>query len=251
MKKVIMILFAATPLLISCSASQTEEASSLSVLYVTGGGYHDYEAQQELLTEELSNRLDIDWTIDIEAGESTDHQLTLHSDPNWHEPFDAVIYNMCFAGVTDVDYVESVTQAHYDSGTAAIVLHCAMHTYRDADTEEWDRLIGFETYHHEHEQREFEIEALDREHPVMAGFPEGNWVSPTDELYINIKTYENLIPLAQAYGPETDAYHVVMWANTYGKARVVGTSAGHNNAVMEEAAYLDFLENGLLWATGK
>lgn len=221
----------------------------MRVLYVTGGGYHNYEAQRDLITGELSERLDIEWTVDIEAGDSNDHKLTLHQDPDWHEDYDAVIYNMCFASVTDVEYVENLTRAHYESGTAALVLHCAMHTYRDAETEEWDRLVGLETYHHERRQRQFEIEAVNREHPVMAGFPDGTWVSPTDELYIIIKAYENMVPLARAYGPETDKSHTVMWANTYGKARVIGTTAGHNNAVMEEPAYLNFLTNGLIWAT--
>lgn len=247
MKAILALLIAFG--LVACTAADAEDkADPIRVLYVTGGGFHDYEAQEALLSEELSERLDIEWTVDFEAGTNNDHKLTRHEDPNWHEDFDAVVYNMCFAEVTDDDYIERLARAHYESGTAAVVLHCAMHTYRDAETDAWDQLVGLSTSQHEHEQREFTIEALDREHPVMAGFPEGDWVQPEDELYIITGTGDNLNPLAEAYGPETDADHVVMWTNTYGNARVVGTTAGHNTEVMEDPVYLDFLENGLRWA---
>ncbi|MEX0686804.1 MAG: ThuA domain-containing protein [Balneolales bacterium] len=228
---------------------QAENAEPINVLYITGGKFHNYEAQQELLTSELDKRLNINWTINFEAGDRNDFKLTIHSDPDWHEDYDAVIYNMCSAKVTDEDYVENVVRTHYESGTAAIFLHCAMHSFRDAQTKEWDRLIGFETYHHEREQREFEIIATDSEHPVMNDFPQKNWISPKDELYIVIKEYDTLIPLAYAYGPETKKNHTVMWANTYGNARVIGTTAGHNNEVMADKVYIDFLVNGLVWAT--
>lgn len=222
----------------------------IRVLYVTGGGYHDYQGQQRLVTEGLSARANIEWTVDFEAGPSNDHQLTRFEDPDWHQAFDAVIYNMCFAGVTDVGYIERLAQAHAESGTAALVVHCAMHSFRDADTDQWNRLIGLESYHHEREQRPIEIQSVDHNHPAMVGFP-AQWTSPRDELYIVRKTYPNLTPLALAYGEETKRHHIVMWANQYGQARVIGTSAGHNNAVIADPVYLDFLGRGLLWTVDR
>jgi len=225
------------------------QAQPYNVLYVTGGGYHDYEAQKELLKDRLSEELDLEWETDFTAGQDrNDFIIERFNEPDWVEGYDAVIYNMCFADVTDNDYIERITQAHYDSGAAAVVLHCSMHTFRDAETEEWDRLIGLETYHHEREQRTFKIEPINRYHRVMDDFPEVAWVQPTDELYIVTKTYDNLIPLTEAYGPETDEWHPVMWLNTYGNARVVGTAAGHNTDVMEDDVYINFLVNGLKWA---
>ncbi len=230
----------------------TAHAQSYNVLYVTGGGYHDYEAQEELLRNKLSDRIDMEWETDFEAGQDrNDFMLSRFDNPDWINDYDAVIYNICFADVTDNGYIERITQAHYDSGAAAVVLHCAMHTFRDAETKEWDRLIGLETYHHERQQRTFKIEPINRYHQVMADFPEVAWVQPTDELYIVTKTYDNLIPLTEAYGPETEEWHPVMWLNTYGNARVVGTAAGHNTDVMEDQVYIDFLVNGLKWALDK
>jgi uncharacterized protein len=225
------------------------QAQTHNVLYVTGGGFHDYDAQEELLQSKLSERLNLNWETDFTAGQDrNDYQLARFDDPDWIEDYDAVIYNFCFADVTDNDYIERITQAHYDSGAAAVVLHCAMHTFRDAETAEWDKLIGLETYHHERQQRTFKIEPINRYHRVMQDFPDVAWVQPTDELYIVTKTYDNLIPLTEAYGPESEEWHPVMWLNTYGNARVVGTAAGHNTDVMQDDVYIDFLVNGLEWA---
>jgi type 1 glutamine amidotransferase len=38
--------------------------------------------------------------------------------------------------------------------------------------------------------------------------------------------------------------------NTYGKARVFGTTLGHSNDTMQTDVYLDLVTRGLLWATG-
>jgi type 1 glutamine amidotransferase len=234
------------------ATAQTEPSSvePIRVLYVTGGGYHDYRGQERIVTEGLSARANIEWTVDFEAGNSNNHQLTRFEDPDWHQAFDAVIYNMCFAGVTDVEYIERFTWDHYESGTAALVLHCAMHSFRDAETDQWNRLIGLESYHHEREQRPIEIQSLGQDHPAMIGFP-STWVSPRDELYIVRETYPNLTPLTLAYGEETQRHHIVMWANQYGQARVIGTSAGHNNAVIADSVFLDFLARGLLWTVDR
>ena len=39
--------------------------------------------------------------------------------------------------------------------------------------------------------------------------------------------------------------------NTYGKARVFGTTLGHANETMQRDVYLDLVTRGLLWACGK
>lgn len=231
--------------------AEAQQEDPIRVLYITGGGWHDYEGQKTILKEGLAERANIEWTTDFEAGDRDNHKFSRFKDLDWHKDFDAVIYNMCNAPVKDLDYIESITSGHYESGTSAIVIHCAMHSFRDAETEEWNRLIGLESYHHERGQREIKIENLHRGHSIMAGFPREGWLSPRDEIYIVRKTYDNMIPLAMAYGEQTEEYHVVMWANHYGEARVVGTTAGHNNEVIAAPEFLDFIGRGLLWSVGK
>lgn len=44
---------------------------------------------------------------------------------------------------------------------------------------------------------------------------------------------------------------MVIWVNTYGKAKVFGTTLGHGNATMQDPVYLDLVARGLLWACDK
>jgi hypothetical protein len=43
----------------------------IRALYVTGGGFHDFVAQEQIVPRGLAERLRIEWTIDHTAGKST------------------------------------------------------------------------------------------------------------------------------------------------------------------------------------
>ena len=72
-----------------------------------------------------------------------------------------------------------------------------------------------------------------------------------DELYKNEVLYPNFVPLAKAWGEDTQKDHFLVWVNTYGKGRVFGTTMGHNNSTMEDPVFLDLVARGLLWSCGK
>jgi type 1 glutamine amidotransferase len=85
----------------------------------------------------------------------------------------------------------------------------------------------------------------------MKGFPLA-WQHDPDELYEIVKVWPNCTPLAESITPkkETDR-HPSIWVNTYGKARVFGTTLGHGNETMQRPEYLDLVTRGLLWACDK
>ena len=83
----------------------------------------------------------------------------------------------------------------------------------------------------------------------MKGLP-AQWHDTEDELYEIKKLWPNCVPLGKGIGVEK-AEHVCIWANTYGKARVFGTSLGHGNETVGDAVYLDLVSRGLLWACNK
>lgn len=66
MKKLLFSL--GTGILLSMMALSAH-AQSYNVLYVTGGGFHDYESQEEFLRGALTDRMDINWETDFTAGE--------------------------------------------------------------------------------------------------------------------------------------------------------------------------------------
>lgn len=234
-------------LLISATL-HADEIKPLKVLMVTGGCCHDYENQKMILAEGISARANVEFTIVHEGGDSREHKVSIYEKQDWAKGYDVVLHNECFGAVTDVAFVERIAKAHFD-GVPAVMLHCSTHSYRMAKTDEWRKCVGQSSFSHE-KNRDLHVKNLKPEHPVMKGFPM-EWLDPKDELYKNEKLWDNFVPLAKAFGEDTQKDHVLIWVNTYGKAKVFGTTMGHANGTMSDPVYLDLVSRGLLWVCGK
>ena len=115
--------------------------AQLKVLLITGGCCHDYDFQAAAMKKAAEKfNVEIDWTVVNDGGKGTSAEIDLYNDPNWAKGFDVVVHNECFAKTTNVDYIKRITKAHYD-GANAVVIHCAMHTYRNAKEHDWHCLL--------------------------------------------------------------------------------------------------------------
>jgi uncharacterized protein len=228
-------------------ANAEDTPKPLRVLMVTGGCCHDYELQKKILSEGLSARANVEWTI-VHEGKDRDVKVSIYSKPDWSKGYDVVLHNECYGAVVDVAFVENIAKAHFE-GVPAVMLHCSTHSYRAAKTDAWRQAVGQTSMSHEKLQ-DLEVKNVATKHPIMQGFP-ATWLNPKDELYKNDKLWPNFVTLAQAYGSETKKDHAVIWTNTYGKARVFGTTLGHTNATVQDPVYLDLVARGLLWACDK
>jgi len=227
-------------------------AEPLRALLLTGGCCHDYDQQKKILTDGISARANVTWTIlheggFLNVGVERSHVMSIYTNENWTKGFDVVVHDECFGDVTNNDIVNHIAKGHFD-GVPAVVLHCTIHTYRKASTDEWRKCLGVSSYRHE-KGRPFEVDTLKPEFPVMKGFP-AVWQDSTDELYVIVKVWPDCTPLAEGIGEKGDKYPCV-WANTYGKARVFGTTLGHSNKTVGSDVYLDLVTRGLLWACDK
>jgi uncharacterized protein len=229
-------------------AARAEVSAPIRALMITGGGWHDYENQRTILAEGLGQRTHLEWTIDFEGGKDSNAKISRHENIDWASQFDVVVYNMCFAGVSDVEWIERIANAHYTTGLPAVFLHCAIHSYR-GQTDQWFEFGGVTSHRHE-AHRPFTVENLAPRHPIMRLFPE-SWRTPQGELYEIAKVWPNATPLAHAYGQDTERHHVTVWTNQYGQARVFGTTIGHHNETMATDEYLDLVTRGLLWSVEK
>lgn len=230
-------------------AARADDAKPLNVLLVTGGCCHDYPFQTMKLQHAARERkIDINWTIVNQGGFGTDAQIEFYKNPNWSKGFDVVIHNECFAKTTDADYIRSITKPHFE-GVNAVVIHCAMHTYRDAKIDDWREMLGVTSRRHEHKSN-YLVKNAKPDHPAMKDFP-AEWTTPNDELYIIEKVWPNTEVLATSISEKTDKMHPVIWTNTYGKARVFGTTYGHANETFEDKVFLDVVLNGVKWAAGR
>lgn len=235
----------------SVSSAESKSLTRLKGLLITGGCCHDYERQKVILTEGLSQRVSISWDI-VHEGDPADrtYKISMYNNPRWSAGYDVVVHSECFGSVEDVKFVEQIVRGHTETGVPAVVLHCSMHSYRAAATDEWRKLLGVTSRRHEKGGRELNVQPVAANHAIMKGFP-SSWKTPGDELYVIENLWPNCTPLAAAYGDDTQQNHIVVWTNTYGKARLFGTTLGHNNLTMSSDVWLDAVARGLLWSVGK
>ena len=163
------------------AADEPKAAAPIKALLVTGGCCHNYKFQAEAITNGISKKANVQWTVVNEGGTGTRAKIELYQDADWAKAYDVVIHNECFADTKDEAYVKSITAAH-KAGTPALVIHCAMHTYRAASFDDWREFLGVTSKHHEHQSR-YPVKVVAPKHPVMKDFPT-DWVTPKDELYI-------------------------------------------------------------------
>ena len=249
MPRLIRPLLALLALLCAGEAAAQQPARPIRALYVTGGGFHDFTAQKEIVPPGIAARTNIEWTIDHSADTATAALIARHRDTAWADQFDVVVYNMSFSWVVDPQWIERIAHAHRDKGVAAVILHGATHSYRRSTSEAWKELMGAASMRHD-SQRPFGVERIAPEHPIIRALPKG-WTPGRDELYDVIKVWPTMTPLAQGWSVETEDHDPIVWTNTYGKANVFVTTMGHNNSTMSDPAYLDLVTRGLLWTLGK
>lgn len=227
-------------------AFSSKQQRPIKALLITGGGWHDYETQQDLLIDGIEERLpgQVEWTIVHEGEGEPNHHVSVMQEENWTEGYDVIVHNTGFGRVTDADFVAHLVKHH--EGTPAVLIHASVHSYRYAEpAAPWFEFMGLQSMAHE-SRRIFDVENVAPEHPIMEGLPEA-WTVPSDELYIIEKVWSDITPLARAYGIETEAYHTVTWTHIIEDTRIFATTLGHSNEAFENDEFLDLLTNGLLW----
>jgi uncharacterized protein len=230
------------------AADKLYSGKPLKALIITGGCCHNYKFQSQALTDAIKKVADAEVTVVNEGGTGTRAEIDLYKNADWAKPYDVIIHNECFADTTDENYVRSITDAH-KAGKPAMVIHCAMHTYRSAKIDDWREFLGVTSKHHEH-MAEYPVKVVAADHPIMKGFPE-NWVTPKDELYIIETVWPKTTALATSASEKTSKVQPVIWVNDYNGTRVFGTTYGHSDETFRDPVFINLLGRAFLWSAGK
>ncbi len=233
--------------MIGLFAQAPDPSAPVRALYVCGGCCHDYDTQKLLIKIGLEERSNMEVDIVHQGGKTTGTMIDLYKDPNWSEGYDVVIHHECFAGVKDKDFVDGILKPHQE-GLPAVVIHCAMHSYRVGD-DRWFKFCGVRSHGHG-KHYPHEVLNVNAGHPVMKNFPAG-WWSPEGELYRVAEVFDTATALATSKDQETGEDHLTVWTNDYQGTRVFGTTLGHHNEVFEAPVFMEMLTRGTLWAAGK
>lgn len=219
----------------------------LRALLITGGCCHNYPFQSRQLTNAVAGLLPVEWRVVHEGGNGTRAQIGLYDDPAWAKGYDVVVHNECFADTADEAYVRKIVDGHR-SGVPAVVIHCAMHTYRAASFDAWREFLGVTSRRHDHQSR-YPVVKVDARHPALRGMPDG-WVTPMDELYVIEKVWPRTRVLATSVSEKDHQAYPVIWTHRYGRARVFGTTYGHSDATFSDPVFLEYVSRGIAWAAG-
>lgn len=245
-------------------------AKPLRVLLITGGCCHDYEKQKDILKTGLEQRARLVVEHLHTPDKSTKPPLACLTNPDYAAGYDLVIHDECAADINDPTLVQNVLKPHRD-GIPAVVLHCAMHSYRvvpdfarpqapGSPGALWFDFLGLQSSRHGPKEPVV-ITFTDPAHPITKGL--SGWTTGKEELYNNVQAptvfsaHRSLATGHQTVtakdGKQSTADAVVVWTNEYGpkRARVFGTTLGHFNESVEDPRYLDLVARGLLWAAGK
>lgn len=217
----------------------------LKILLVTGGCCHNYAFQTEAIKKSLPTSVQAEWTVVNEGGTGTSAMISLYDNADWAKGFDLVVHNECFADTKDPEYIKKIASAHY-KGVNAVVIHCAMHSYRSAEIDDWREFLGVTSRRHDHESR-YPVQAITKNHKILKGVP-SEWTGPKDELYIIEKVWPMTKVLAVSTSEKDRSTHPVAWTNQYGKARVFGTTFGHSDDMFKDPSFITLLGNGIKWA---
>jgi type 1 glutamine amidotransferase len=237
-----------------------EAVKPIRALLVLGGCCHDYAKQKDILAKGIAERANVEVVVAFEPKGDTRTLNPVYNSDDWHKGFDVVIHNECSADVKDEEVIARILRPHKD-GLPAVMLHCAMHSFRSKGFPKatpWFEFTGLASTGHG-PQEPIEIAFTDKASPITKGLED--WKTGKEELYNNSE--KKLHPTAQAVatgkqvvkardGKERTDEAVVVWTNLYnGKAKVFATTLGHNNTTVADAKYLDLVTRGLLWSTGK
>ena len=223
------------------AAAQPAGASPpLKVLFVTGGGWHDYAKQEPYLTAKLAQLINVTFVVA--------NGLDLLRNPKFAEACDVVFYDLCLEEAPD-EVIQNALQAAR-SGKPAVLLHCSIHSFKKSPrVRQWEAFCGMTSKVHD-PFGPFPVTKADENSPITKLFPK-DWKTPGDELYQTIAIAVESHPLLRAKSPHDGCEHVVCWTRQFGEGRVFATTLGHDMNTCASPEFLRLLANGVLWASGK
>ena len=145
----------------------------VNALMISGGGCHDCICEDAIFMKAMSTELPVERTV-LYTGRADDKKVELYNEPNWAEGYDIVVHNECYAAVDDQEFVKKIVAAHA-KGVPGMVIHCAMHSYRSLESDEWREYLGVTTRRHT-AQHNISVNVVDPNQGALKGF-ETDWVT--------------------------------------------------------------------------
>src|SRR5438034_6004390 len=107
-----LLALAAIPLATIGALRGEDKPPPIRALLVIGGCCHDYAKQKDLLTQGVSARANVQWTIAYDPDRGTKHLNPVYENPDWAKGFDVVVHDECSADVKDLAVISRILEPH-------------------------------------------------------------------------------------------------------------------------------------------
>lgn len=244
----VVLASAAVTALAAQQSSSSPQVPRVKALLISSGAFHDYLHQTQVFVDTVGAALPVDWTIALQGNpRGTTTRYPIYDRSDWASGFDIVVHNECSADIDDAAFIRRITEAHAVGRVPAMVIHCAMHSYRTATVDDWRELLGVTSRVH---SPQFRIPVRWTDDPIVSGLQPG-WVTPMDELYVIEKLWPGARAVASAVDYRDQREYPVAWTNDYRGVRVFGTTLGHGTATWDDPVYQQLLVRGFRWAVDR
>src|SRR5687767_15821630 len=88
-------------LCVVAKAHGQDDIKPIRALLVIGGCCHDYQAQKTILTEGISARARVQWTVAYDPDKGTRHLNPVYENADWAKDFDVIVHDECSSDVKD------------------------------------------------------------------------------------------------------------------------------------------------------
>ena len=237
------------------SAKDSDGASPIKVLLITGGGWHDYETQKAILKETIESRLnatvDIKWTSTEEHPvESKDTVIPHIFTQDFSKGYDVVFHNHCHVGFQDDGAIDKAIENHITNQVGVVMTHGSFHTFKQTPEQAWDRLCGCNSIKHV-QKSPLDVKIIDKNHPVTKALAIDGWKTTEGELYTT-SLNENTKNIAEGttLKGKTKTDSCIFSHNLQG-CNIMGITLGHHNSTMEQEEFKKLIAYSVLWAAKK
>jgi type 1 glutamine amidotransferase len=188
--------------------------------------------------------------FDVEISEDVDARMAALSGP---DAPDLLVLNIGDPGNTAPEHPEPVAERKGRDGLLAYLANArpllAMHVTSTSlhGIPEWEGILGGvwargTTMHPDYGPAHIRVHP--DAHPIVAGLAD---FEVQDERYTYLRTQPGLVPLASH--EHDGAEHPLLWARTYGDARVVYDALGHDTASYDSETHRVIVARAARWLT--
>jgi len=225
----------------------------INALIISGGCCHDYSGQDKAIMDLLNPVMPIHWTVVLGMTDMPSGRLPFYENANWAKGYDIVVHNECWTADPSQPFLQQIAAPH-KAGIPAMIFHCSLHSYRDAEQDDWRELIGVTSRRHT-PAHNITVKWADND-PITAGLPA--FVTPIDELYVIEKVWPGTKTIGTALNAVDNGFqgpnetYPVVWTHEYPSgARVFATSLGHGNETWNTNQFKELVTRGFRWALKK